>query len=296
MAVTFNKPKGMKYTDMAIYIDNHLPEIKVPNQHPEVEAKIYEYIYHILYALACKSGYFKHFSDYDAFACYGACELFLSMRKKLINEGKEVRGKVVVPIKSSLNFIKATMFPLKVTYQREAFRHVEDPLLDDDIEEFHLNSRAEIQRSYRRDLAEDLQSMLADFPKILSKILSETPFQFDKLMRKKLQISIMLTILDDITLPNRLKNKLESKMVDDSDKIMNKLILAYEENPDNVILWHLDSGYATYVRFLTQRVKRQMGKELKVTIHEDDLSDDIIDSIMNSAFDEYQNESNKDGV
>ena len=48
---------------------------------------------------------------------------------KLLNEGKEVRGKKIVPIKSSLNFIKATMFPLKINYQKENFGEVIDPSL-----------------------------------------------------------------------------------------------------------------------------------------------------------------------
>lgn len=295
MSCTFNKPKGMKYTDMAIYIDKHLPEIAVPNEHPEVESKIYEYLYHILYALSCKAGYFKNFADYDMFACYGACELFLSMRKKLVNAGKEVRGKTVVPIKSSLNFIKATMFPLKVTYQREAFRQIGDPVLDDSLEEFQMNTRAEIQRSYRNSLAENLDSMLTEFPKIMNKVLSSTPFKRDKLMRKRLQLSIMLTLLDDITLPNRIKTKLNNKLIDsDNDKIMLKLVMAYEENPDNVVLWHLDSGYNTYVRFLTQKIKRELSKELQLAIHDEDLSDDVIDSIINSAYD-YQNDV-KEGI
>ena len=69
---------------------------------------------------------FDIFHDYDSFACYAAGELYMSMRNKLINEGKEMRGKIIVPIKSSLNFIKATMFPLKINYQNANFSTVVD--------------------------------------------------------------------------------------------------------------------------------------------------------------------------
>ena len=297
MPVTFNRPRGLKYTDMAIYIDAHLPDIKVPDQHPEVEAKIYEYIYHILYALACKSGYFKNFADYDSFACYGAAELFFSMRRKLINEGKEIRGKTVVPIKSSLNFIKATMFPLKVNYQREAFNQVLNPAgyTDDIYETIDDNeSREEIQKQYRRSLAENLADTVSYIPNLLKQVIDNTPFRSDALMRKKLQLSIMLTFLDDITIPNKLKNKIKSKMTDDNnEKIINKLLVAYETNPDNVILWHLPEGYSTYVRFLTQKLKRWLSKELQVMIHSDDLSEDIIDSVMMSVLETYTAEDSE---
>lgn len=292
MSVTFTRPRGLKYTDMAIYIDAHLPEIKNPNEHPEVEAKIYEYLYHIVYALSCKAGYFRNFDDYDSFACYGACELFFSMRKKLINEGKEVRGKAVVPIKSSLNFIKATLFPLKINYQRESFMQVLDPDIHESAAKFSEQTREDIQSMYRRNLYENLNDTVDMIPKLLQKVISLTPFRYDVLMRKKLQISILLTLLDDITMPNKLRKKIDSKKpVDNADKIINRLIIAYELNPNNVILWHLEDGYAGYVRLLTQRLKRWIGNELQVIIHGDDLADGIIDSVINSAYETHNNVS-----
>ena len=68
-------------------------------------------------------------------------------------------------------------------------------------------------------------------------------------------------------------------------------MIAYELNPNNVILWHLDDGYSAYVRLLTQRVKRWIGNELQVAVHSDDLSDGIIDSIMNSAYETHNMDS-----
>lgn len=291
MSVTFKRPPGLKYTDMAIYIDKNLPLIKEPFENPDIEAKIYEYLYHILFALSMKAGYFKFFDDYDSFACYGACELFFSMRKKLINEGKEVRGKRIVPIKSSLNFIKATMFPLKINYQRESFMQVLDPEIHETAETFKTSIREEIQANYRRDLYETLTDTVDFIPKILDKVISLTPFRYDALMRRKLELSVMLTLLDDITMPNKLRNKLNSrKHVDNDDKLIEKLIIAYELNPNNVILWHLEEGYSPYVRLLTQRLKRWIGNELQVAAHSDDLADGMIDSIMNSAYETHNSE------
>ena len=291
MSCTFTRPKGLKYTDMAIYIDKHLADIKEPNLNPEVEAKIYEYIYHILYALSCKAGYFKNFADYDSFACYGACELYVSMRKKLINEGKEVRGKKVVPIKSSLNFIKATMFPLKVNYQRETFMQVLDPAIHDSAETYREESREAIQSQYRRHLLENLIDVIDIIPKLCEQVLDLTPFKYDEDMRRKLKMSIILTLLDDLTIPNKLRNKLEAKKATEAgDKMIQRLTFAYQDNPQSVIIWHLDERYATYIRLLTQRLKRWIGNELKIAIHSDDLSDTILDSIINSAYQSHSTE------
>lgn len=286
LSTTFNRPRGMKYTDMAIYIDEHMREIAVPNANPEVESLIYQYIYHILYALSCKAGYFKNFDDYDTFACYGAAEIFFSIRKKLMNEGKEVRGKTIIPVKSSLNFIKATMFPLKINYQRENFMQVLDPEIHENANQFAENIREDIQSQYKSEILEYLMETSDRIPALANSIIDATPFKSDLGMRKKLQISILLTFLNDITIPNKLKRKLDSKVEKDrNQKILDKMLVAYETNADNVILWHLDSGYKNYVRILTRRLKRYLGSDFGINVHRDDLMDNIVDSIINTAYD-----------
>ena len=49
MAVTYNKPKGLRYVDMCIYIDKYMPYVVEEGKYPEIESKIYEYIYHIVF-------------------------------------------------------------------------------------------------------------------------------------------------------------------------------------------------------------------------------------------------------
>lgn len=289
MSVTFNKPKGMKYTDMCIYIDKHLPDIAEPYANPDIEGKIYQYLYHIVYALACKSGYFKNFADYDNFACYAACELYISMRKKQMTAGTEVRGKVVMPIKSSLNFIKATMFPLKVNYQKEYFATVFDPKLNDDVADMDTKARENIQQQYRADLEESYQAAVSAVPRFLAQVIAETPFKNDLVMCKHLYFSTLLTLLNDITIPNKLKNKLVSKMTPETnEKYSEKLFNAYKSNDEPAILWHLDQDLSTYIRLLVNKTKKLLSKELAYYIHCDDLSDEVLDAIMSNAYDAYQ--------
>lgn len=288
MSCTFNRPRGLKYTDMAIFIDKNLQHIVEPNAYPEIESRIYEYIYHIVYALSCKAGYFKNFVDYDLFSCYAACELFLSMRKKQINAGKEVRGKEVIPVKSSLNFIKATLFPLKVNYQRETFATVLDPKINDDVTLIENSARENIQRDYRNDLRESYIDAIKCIPQFTLEVISETPFRHDPLMSKKLYISIILTLLNDITIPNKLKNKLHRKLESNlANKYKSKLSDAYTDNEESEILWHIDENISTYIRLLVTKVKKKFSYELNYYIHGNDLSDELLDSIMTNAYDTY---------
>lgn len=67
---------------------------------------------------------FKEFKDYDGYAFYAANRLFFALRKNLSNQGKVIKGKLIRPIKSCLNYMKALMYPMKIEYQRETFQEV----------------------------------------------------------------------------------------------------------------------------------------------------------------------------
>ena len=41
----WKKPAGMKYTEMCIYIDNHIIDIVNPGENPEIEDTVYNYLW-----------------------------------------------------------------------------------------------------------------------------------------------------------------------------------------------------------------------------------------------------------
>ena len=285
MAVVFNKPKGLKYTDMCIYIDAHLKDIVVPNANPDVESKIYEYLYHIAYALAYKAGYFRNFADYDAFACYAAAELFISMRKKQMNAGQVVRGKVVIPVKSCLNFLKATLFPLKVNYQRESFSAVFDPKLHPEIAELDDQCKEAVKIEYSADLQEAYDTAIKKLPLIIKDIVYKSFFKNDPVMCQRLYMSLLLTLLNDTTLPNRIK----CKIVDKEDNLMtNKQMtrntIAYIKLSEPALVWHLDERMKNYVRVLSVKIKKKFSEDMHYYIHSNDLSDELLDMVVKSAY------------
>lgn len=285
MAGKFHKEPNMKYTDMCIYIDANLDKIINTGENPQIENKIYEYLYHILYALACKQHFFPNFEDYELFALYGASELYISMRNKQRNAGKIIRGKEVVPIKSCLNFIKSVLFPLKVNYTRQNFATVFNPEIDQDTNIIAENLKEGIRSEYRHEFESYLREVMMYLPSYINKVLNQTPYKNDKLMLKKLYISCQLTFLSDITIPNKLKNKL-NKYQKNGDE--NKLFNIYKLNPEEVILWHLPDHIKDYVRILVTKIKHIITDEINQTRNYNELSDEIVDSIMKSAYSNYE--------
>ncbi len=286
MASTYSKPHGLKYTDMAKYVDEHLQDIAEADAHPEVEAKIYEYIYHLFYALSYKAGYFKddlHY--YDDYALYSAGEMYSMILKKL-NRGERV--------KSILNYVKAVLYPFKVNFQRMNFRMVINPEIGQDTSALLDTMKNAIQSRYSMPLQECWQNAVQELPGLVSDVLNKTPFKNDVKMKHKLRISILLTFLNQITLPNKMQQKMQSKP-NKLDKREDKILVAYQANAEPAILWHLDSTYSNYVKVLVTRVKKAFSQSLRYYIHGDDLSDEMLDDILKTAYEGNGSDTNSAG-
>ena len=289
MAVTFNKIPGMKYTTMCIYIDEHMREVVNPGENPDIEARIYEYLYHIIYALSCKATYFKNFEDYDKYALYAASIIYLDMRNKLANEGKEVRGKIIVPVKSCLNFIKTLMFPLKINFQRSEFAIVFDSQLGHDTEGINSNMRESVQADYRNPLEEDYKTAIKAVPLYIKNYLKRSPFRNDPIMMNRLYISTMLSFINAITLPVKLREKLKSRETKNNfEKICIKLTNSYKANDNNIILWHLDPRFNNFIEVLVRKAKHAFSKEFNEIRSSTDLSESILDDILKTAYDNVE--------
>lgn len=290
MGVTFKRDQSITITDMCIYIDEHFHEVAEPGKHSDVEDKICEYLYHIVNSLALRGRFFQGFADYETFALYAASELFIAMRKKLYNAGKEVHGRVIMPVKSCLNFIKATIYPLRVNYQQENFGAVRDARIHEGVEQVIENMRNNVMSECKEDFSKSYAESVRQLPKMLKEILQETPFRNDKVMCQKLYLSVLLTLLNDLTIPNKLKEKLSKVNMNNfkSDKELAKMMATYSSNKDTPILWHIDDDIRDYVRILVCKLKGEMSKEVRLFIHSNSMSDEAIDNIMRTAYIGYE--------
>ena len=264
----WHKPQEFKYTDLCIFIDQNLEKIKVPGENPEIENTIYNYLWLVVKALAIKKCMFNSFQDYDAYAFHAANRLFFALRKNMLNQGKVIKGKLIRPIKSCLNYMKALMYPMKVEFQNETYREViSEEFASKKFDAFSFKEA--LRSSIRADqgVIESFKSILTDelqnIGSIADKILIESPFQKGTLDYKKLKISLLLNALNSL----RTKGKLDA-------------------NVQTILLWKLPKSMASYIRILLTKFYT----EVKCTIIEcyktADIDDEVVDRLLQNPNEE----------
>ena len=264
----YSKEENKRYTQMAKEFDE---EFYTPNRD---DNKLFKYMYLIFYMLACKSNYFKKFEDYDGYAQYSATKIYARYLKK------EKKG---IQIKSVLNYAKSCKSHLKVDYQNEAFEQVTKDG-DEDVQAYQQTYRDTIRTSYNHDdVVEDTYEILGTFPKIAKEVIKESPYKTDKLLCKHLYMSCLLTFLNSITLPNTVLEKKDSRK-DISD---NYIVKQYQKNMEEPpLLWKLSSDYSDIVKMFVNKIRARMSGDINDVIQSNNLPEDIIDSIIASAYEE----------
>ena len=272
----FKKPSSLRYTEMCIFIDENVSKIVNPGENPEIENTIYNYLWLLVKALAIKKCMFKNFEDYDMYSFYAATRLFTALRKNQLNQGKVIKGKLIRPIKSCLNYTKALLYPMKIEYQHENFKEV--------IEEEFVSTKfdalayKEQLKSKARDSAEImqtfkgyLQSAIKNNSSILEEILQNSPFNSSTPEYKNLKISILLTSV------YILKNK-------------KKLNVA---GAQSVILWHLPKSMSNYTKVLLKEFFTAIKQEVIDCYQTADMSEDELEAALDAATEElyYDNET-----
>lgn len=268
----WKKPSELKYTDLCIYIDENVPKIINPGENPEIENTIYNYLWLLVKALAIKKCMFTDFQDYDLYAFYSANRLFFALRKNQLNQGKTIKGKLIRPIKSCLNYTKALLYPMKIEYQRESFREViEEEFVSKKFDAFaykeQLKNQARESSGIGRQFKQHLQESISQNGHILDEVLSKSPFNASTLEYQNLKISILLTSLHII----RTKGKLEA-------------------NPQSVILWHLPKSMTSYTKILLKEFFMALKLDIMECYQMADLSDSDLENILHSATEVPNNE------
>lgn len=257
----WRKPTDKKFTDLCIYIDNNIEKLRVPGEYPEVENKIYNYLWLLVKALAIKKCMFSKFDDYDPFSFYAANRLFFALRKNLHNQGKTIKGKQIRPIKSCLNYTKALMYPMRIEYQREAYKEViAEEFVSKKFDALNLQHR--LQDSAREDqlnaslFPDFVKDSLQDIDKILEQVLTRSPFPKHTADYKHLKISMLITCLNTL--------KLRNKLVIDSTAL---------------IVWKLPKSISSYIKVLLIEFYTKIKQEIidcYLSTHVDDATADQI--------------------
>ena len=262
----------MKYTEMCIFIDENVPKIVEPGKNPELENTIYNYLWLLVKALAIKKCMFNDFQDYDMYAFYAANRLFFALRKNQLNQGKTIKGKLIRPIKSCLNYTKALLYPMKIEYQRESFREViEEEFVSKKFDAFaykeQLKDTARDYSGVTQQFKEYVQEAVSQNSRILDEVLQKSPFNSSTPEYQNLKISILLTSLQI------LKNK---KKLD--------------ATPQSVILWHLPKSMSNYTKILLKEFFMALKLEIMECYKEADLTDTELENILTSTTEVNYNE------
>ena len=265
----WKKPNDLKYTDLCIYIDENVPKIINPGEFPEIENTVYNYLWLLVKALAIKKCMFTDFQDYDMYAFYSANRLFFALRKNQLNQGKTIKGKLIRPIKSCLNYTKALLYPMKIEYQRESFREViEEEFVSKKFDAFaykeQLKSQARTSSGIDRQFRNYLIETLSQTDSILDHVLEKSPFNKNTLEYQNLKMSILLTSLHIL----KTKKKLDP-------------------TPQSVILWHLPKNMSNYTKLLLKEFFMQIKLEIMDCYREADLGDCDLENILASATEAY---------
>ena len=268
----WKKPTDMKYTEMCMFIDENVPKIVNPGENPELENTIYNYLWLLVKALAIKKCMFNDFQDYDMYAFYAANRLFFALRKNQVNQGKTIKGKLIRPIKSCLNYTKALLYPMKIEYQRESFKEVvEEEFVSKKFDAFaykeQLKNRARDCSAVAKQYKDYLRDALSKNSVILEEVLQKSPFNESTPEYQNLKISILLT-------SNQiLKNK---KKLDASTQI--------------VILWHLPKSMSNYTKILLKEFFIALKLEIMECYKMSDLTDADLENILADTTENYNNE------
>ena len=267
----WKKDPGKKYTDLCIYIDKNIPNIVEPGEHPDIENTVYNYLWLVVKALAIKKCMFNNFQDYDPYAFYAANRLYFALKKNYLNQGKTIKGKLIRPIKSCLNYMKALLYPMKIEYQNETFREViSEEFVSKKFDSFTFKEqmRDEIRsnQGVNETFISYVRSTIEQIGSIADRVLAKSPFSPRSIDYKKLKMSLMLNAINSL----KVKKKLDSDL-------------------PTILLWKLPKSMSSYVRILLKEFYSEIKLEIMECHNMTDISDDVVDRILQNSTEDRDN-------
>ena len=299
MPMTYQRPTSVwlppEYDDkaknlharMALYFDLFVYK-------PEGERNdtlLYQYLYHIIYMLACKQNFFKSIDEYDNFSLYMATKVYL----RYINpkhQGPEDR------IVSVLNYCKGLLYPTKVDFLKETYVEIlgSNPNKNEDFSLLHQSMSDGIQSDHiNNDMI--LQDVIEEFealPKLIRLELNKVPYTRDKLMMHRLFMSVLLTIINGVTLSNSAIDKLGRRVARGLEAEEFKLNLLLKERDSSVILWRLENKYYNLVNLLARKVRKKCGENVGLVRQDYELSNEDVAAVLASAYGNVARDDNEE--
>jgi len=121
----YKKPNNLKYTTMAIYIDENIYK---PDHDQET---IYKYLYFLAIMLAHKENLFNIEDEYEEFAIYYASQLYLRLTNKKQFEYNDAGEPKLKRVKSILNYMKSTIGQRAAEFDKYEYDYTSNKITND---------------------------------------------------------------------------------------------------------------------------------------------------------------------
>lgn len=251
--LVYNNPK-IRYVDMCKYIDDNI------YNNTYDETKVYDYLCYIIQMLAKQNNLFKSTRDYEDFSIYMASKVFL----RLVNKRQFEENSSLEKIKSVLNYIKRTINFHRYDYCNEF--NLNEPFKFDDITSNMDSLKYHISRSVDELNKCEFEVCLQDVIKTMKKFVYNLPMNKSNTELRDIYISCLLTFLNSITLKRVDIQRINSFKRDTSFSV-ELLTKLYNEESQNIILYHLDSSMKPFITVLVRRIRRLIAIDLSRSTH-----------------------------
>lgn len=245
----YKKPNNLKYTTMAIYIDENIYK---PDHDQET---IYKYLYFLAIMLAHKENLFNIEDEYEEFAIYYASQLYLRLTNKKQFEYNDAGEPKLKRVKSILNYMKSTISQRAAEFDKYEYDYTSNKITND----------VAVNYSFRQLVSEstdflgrvEFESCLGDIIKGLRAYLTHIPYSENSIIYNNIYLSCLLSFLNSIVLDGRSLKKLSNSYSPDQLEALYR-----KQNKDFVILFHLPAEMKGYIQALTNGMKHYIAKDL----------------------------------
>lgn len=227
--------------------------------------------------------------DYKPFSLYAAGRLYarLTHPRQFLSPDS---GKQLKKINSILNFLRKTIRPMIIDYQRQNFGQVINP-------EMHSSTAEDIRYNFiERARIQESGLLEADFKYYFTKIcntvkmfIGNSPYANDKVMCHRIYLSCMMSLLNQVTLSNNNKERYKSR-IKSRFKTEEFLVRVYEEERRySIVLVHLNRSMYNYISTLVNRISKEICNDLRGLIGDHEPTDAVIQSLLADQLEEVLN-------
>lgn len=276
------KPKDVKYTTMAMYVDEVVKKGK-DGLTKEEENKVFEYLYHLSFMLAHKHKYFNSAKYYEDFSVYLATSVMFRLlyNPKLYKYDKNGEPELA-HIKSCLNYMKSIIYGRKVVFEQETYsQKFSNESLEYEISNSEYLFSTQIRNTVSEFTAVDIKLYIKDLGKTIKYLLAKSPYKSDRILFKNIYISCLLSMTNSITLSKKDIDNI-NELYSSSEAKQNYINKVYKNNRDNcVVMYHLDDTMKDYITILVREIYSVVKEDIKSLMNSHiPINDDVLSDIV----------------